>query len=117
MKKFFAPVLIGAALFAAAPALAQGLGHTWIMRGQVIAVEPTGLVICIGKSDGAQPGQVLDVYRAKYHPHGTKSNLPNYTRVKVGSVTISEVIDDHFARAQITDGKLEKHDIVELRKN
>lgn len=117
MRKFFAPVLIGAALFAATPVLAQGIGHTWIMRGQVIEVEPSGLVICLGRNDGAQPGQVLDVYRAKYHPHGNKSNLPNYTRVKVGSVTINEVIDDHFARASVTEGKLKKHDIVELRKN
>lgn len=117
MKNIFAPLLIGAALFAATPVVAQGIGHTWIMRGQVVAIEPTGLVLCIGKSDGAQPGQILDVYRAEYHPHNPKANLPAYKRVKVGSVTISEVIDDHFARAQVTEGKLAKHDIVELRKN
>lgn len=33
MKKLLAPLLIGAALFAATPVLAQGIGHTWIMRG------------------------------------------------------------------------------------
>jgi hypothetical protein len=117
MKNLFAPLLIGAALFSATPVLAQGTGHTWIMRGQVIAVEPNDLVICIGKSDGAQPGQVLDVYRAEYHPHNPKANMPAYKRVKVGTVTIREVIDDHFARAQVTEGKIAKHDIVELRKN
>lgn len=117
MKKFFLPVLIGAALFAASPVLAQGAGHTWIMRGQIVDVKPAGLVICIGKSDGAETGQTLDVYRAEYHPHNPKANMPAYTRVRVGSVTISEVIDDHFARAKVSEGKLAKHDIVELRKN
>jgi len=116
MKNLFAPLLIGAALFAATPVLAQGLDHTWIMRGHVVAVEPNDLVICIGKSDGAQPGQVLEVYRAEYQ-HNHKSNAPTYKRVKVGSVKISEVVDDHFARAQVTEGKIVKHDIVELRKN
>lgn len=117
MRKLFSPVLIGAALFTASPVLAQGLAHTWIMRGQVVAVERTGLIVCIGKNDGAEPGQVLDVYRVTTHPRGPRSRLPSYKRVKVGSVTISEVIDDHFARAQIADGKLAKNDIVELRKN
>lgn len=116
MKKFFAPLLIGAALLAATPVIAQGVDHTWFMRGHVIAMESAGPVVCIGRADGAQPGQVLDVYRVEYR-HKHKSNLPSYNRVKVGSITITEVIDDHFARAQVTDGKLKKHDIVELRKD
>jgi len=86
------------------------------MRGHVVAMESAGPVVCIGRADGAQPGQVLDVYRVEYR-HKHKSNLPSYNRVKVGSITITEVIDDHFARAQVTDGKLKKHDIVELRKD
>ena len=116
MKKFFAPMLIGAALFAAAPLAAQGIGHTSVMRGHVVELESGGPVICIGRSDGAQPGQVLDVYRTEtVHHH--KSTPPTYKRIKVGSVTINEVIDDHFARATVTEGRLKKHDIVELRKN
>ena len=108
MKRFFTPLLIGAALLAATPVVAQGIGHTFFMRGQVVAMEPSGTVICIGRADGAQPGQVLDVYR---------SEPRTYTRVKVGSITITEVIDDHFARAQVTDGRIKKNDMVELRKD
>lgn len=117
MKKFLAPAFLSAALIFASPVVAQGVGHTLIMRGQVVAVERAGLVVCIGKNDGAQPAQVLDVYRTKYHPHGQKGNLPQYQRVRVGSVTITEVIDDHFARAQAVEGRLAKNDMVELRKN
>ena len=102
MKRFFTPLLIGAALLAATPVVAQGIGHTFFMRGQVVAMEPSGTVICIGRADGAQPGQVLDVYRLEYR-HVHRSEPRTYTRVKVGSITITEVIDDHFARAQVTD--------------
>ena len=116
MKKIFAPLLIGAALLAATPVVAQGIGHTWFMRGHVVAMESAGLVVCVGRSDGAQPGQVLEVFRVEYR-HNHKSNPPSYNRIKVGTVTITEIIDDHFARAQVTEGKLKKHDIVELRKD
>lgn len=116
MKKLFTPLLIGAALLAATPVVAQGIGHTLFMRGQVVAMEPSGTVICIGRADGAQPGQVLEVYRIETR-HNHKSPGPDYRRIKVGAVTVTEVIDDHFARAQVTEGKIKKNDVVELRKS
>lgn len=116
MKKTFAPLLMGAALITAAPSVAQGLGHTFVMRGHVVAMEDTGPVICIGKNDGAQTGQVLDVYRVEYR-HAHRAEQTSYKRVKVGEVKITEIIDDHFARTQVTDGKLKQHDIVELKRN
>lgn len=116
MKKYFLAALAGASLFGATPAVAQGLGHSWIMRGQIVAKQSDAVILCVGKIDGAQPGQVLDVYRASYHPHGPKSNQPTYQRIKVGSVTINEIIDDHFAKARVTEGKVARNDLVELRR-
>lgn len=116
MKKFFAPLLIGAALAAATPSFGQGLDHTFFMRGQIVAMDPTGAVICIGRADGAKTGQVLDVYRLEYR-HVHRSEAPTYKRVKVGSVTITEVVDDHFARVRLTDGAISSNDMVELRKD
>lgn len=116
MKKIFAPLLIGAALLAATPSVAQGIGHTLFMRGHVVGTEQAGPVVCIGRVDGAQPGQVLDVFRVEYR-HNHKSTPPSYNRVRIGSVTITEIIDDHFARVQVNEGRIKKHDIVELRKD
>lgn len=113
MKKIFASLLIGAALISASPLIAQGMEHSFFMRGHVVAMEDTGPVICIGKADGAQTGQVQDVYRVEYR-HAHRPEQTSYKRVKVGEVKITEIIDDHFARTQVTDGKLKEHDIVEL---
>ena len=33
--------------------------HKYVMRGQVLDVQDNTLVVCIGKEDGAQVGQVL----------------------------------------------------------
>lgn len=99
---------------AAGPASAQGIAHTVFMRGQIVSLTGKDAVLCIGKEDGAAAAQVLDVYRVSQRP-GVGKGAPTYLRTKVGSVTINDVFDDHFARATVTDGAVARHDIVELR--
>lgn len=112
-RKAIASAVLAAGIFVAQPALAQGIGHTWIMRGQVVGLQAKQAVLCIGKADGAQTAQVLDVYRVTQSP-GLRGT---FRRARVGSVTINDVFDEHFARATVTEGSVAKHDIVELRRN
>lgn len=108
---------VAAGLFmAATPAVhAQGLGHTWIMRGQVVQMANGEAVLCIGKADGAKPGQTLIVARAESIPNPQTKAGTGFRKREVGAVTIVNIIDDHFARANVTKGDVKLHDIVELQ--
>ncbi len=117
MKKALIMGLAGWAMVLAAPVAAQGLAHTWLMRGQVVHVQRDAAVICIGRADGARTGQVLDVYRVRQLPGSPRSTVPNFRRERVGAVTINAIVDDHFARVEITEGRVARNDIVELRPN
>ena len=118
MKALMFAAAAGLALFSTVPATAQGIGHTWLMRGSIVGSDDTGPVVCIGKADGAEVGQVLEVYRnvpvagSSYTGTG-----PAFRRQAVGHVRIDHIYDDHFAHVSVTDGKPTKHDIVELRRN
>lgn len=108
----------GLALLSAVPAAAQGIGHTWFMRGSIVGTDDTGPVVCIGKTDGAEVGQVLEVYRNVPVPGGSyKGAGPAFRRQFVGHVRIDHIYDDHFAHVSVNDGNPAKHDIVELRKD
>lgn len=113
MNKSIVAALAGLAMLATTPALAQGIGHKFFMRGSIVDTDAAGPVICIGKADGATVGQTLEVYRVKQLPGPSKSP-PTYRRDLVGHVTIDQIVDDHFARVRIADGAPAKHDIVEL---
>jgi hypothetical protein len=113
MKKSVLAALAGIALLSTTPALAQGIGHTFFMRGSIVDADSTGTVICIGKADGAEVGQSLEVYRVKAAP-GPGKGAPSYRRDLVGHVKIDHIFDDHFAHVRVTDGKPAKNDIVEL---
>jgi|TARA_R110000782_G_scaffold259575_1_gene350208 hypothetical protein len=119
MKVVMLAALAGLTLLSAGPAGAQGIGHTWFMRGSIVGADESGPVVCIGKTDGADVGQVLEVYRNVRVPgaRAYKGAGPSYRRRFVGRVRIDHVYDDHFARVTVTEGNPAKHDIVELRKN
>jgi hypothetical protein len=116
IKKSVIAALAGVAMLSATPVLAQGIGHAWFMKGSIVAKDSNGTVICIGKADGAEVGQTLEVYRVKQAP-GPGKSPPTYRRDLVGHVKIDHVFDDHFAHVTIADGTPAKNDIVELRKN
>ena len=84
-------------------------------RGQIVDITGDIATLCIGKADGAQPGQILDVYRAVPVSIPQKGNAPAFRRQEIGHVRIDSIVDDHFARASVIGGKVANHDIVELR--
>lgn len=92
-----------------------GVGHSVFMRGTIVHVAGDQLTVCIGRQDGAQPGQELTVYRISEHPHGPKGP-PIFQRTQVGTVRIQGLIDDHFANASVVSGAVRRNDIVELRR-
>lgn len=92
-----------------------GVRHGWIMRGQVLSLDNGVATVCIGMRDGAKVGQVLDVQhitvRQTSNPHSVG---PTYTRADVGKVKITELFDEHYARAQVVAGNPSVNDVVEL---
>ena len=102
---------------ALATANATDFTHKYVMRGQVLDVQDNTLVVCIGKEDGAQVGQVLNVVRHKRSPHKHKSATPNFVRTNIGKVRITSIIDDHYAKATVVDGNVKINDSVELVRN
>jgi len=66
--------------------------------------------ICIGTRDGAKVGQELDIYNII----SVSKTRPTFQREHVGKVKITEIVDEHFAKAKVISGKAEKNDIVEL---
>lgn len=114
MTHKFRGVLAGMALIAALPAAAQAVGHSWFMRGSIVGADKTGPVVCIGKADGAEVGQVLQVYRVAFVAGQTKGAA---RRDAVGHVRIDHLFDDHFAHVSVVDGKPATNDIVELQRS
>ena len=110
-------LLIGALVLGATPmmmsssAIAAGMKHGFIMRGVVVDKTEGVTTVCIGKADGAAPGQTLNVVRVIVTP-GTKS--PSMRRMNVGKVRIDSIVDDHFARVKAVSGEVTLHDLVEL---
>lgn len=116
LKALMTAAALCLATAAAQPIAAQGIGHSFFMRGQVVALTGKDAVLCIGKADGAAASQVLEVYRVSQRP-GPSKGTPNFVRTKIGTVTITEVFDEHFARATVTRGRVARNDIVELRRD
>ncbi len=93
----------------------NSLLHNYIMRGQVVGVEENDVILCIGSHDGAQVGQVLEVYRVvNENRFYEKGDL--FKKNYIGEVVIGSIVDDHFARASVNSGDVKMHDIVELEK-
>ena len=93
---------------------APGIKHTFFMRGSVVNVDGKGIVVCVGKIDGAQNGQVLTVYRNVYRP-GPR-NSASYTRTNIGTVLVGTSVNDHFSNASVIKGDVKVNDIVELER-
>jgi hypothetical protein len=117
LKKSVMMVLASVAMAAASPVQAQGIGHTFFMRGSIVGADSTGTIVCIGRADGAQIGQTLDVYRPVSSPGLNKGSAAPFRRKLVGHVKIDHIYDDHFAHVTIQAGRPKKHDVVELRRD
>ena len=85
--------------------------HADIMQGQIVDKTDGEVVLCIGTKEGAKVGQELTVYEV----HNV--SLPKATRYErqlVGKIRITEIIEEHFAKARIVEGKADKYNIAEL---
>lgn len=112
---FATAVWLSAPVTLVAPAYAQGIGHTFIMRGTVVDMTRGVVTVCIGRADGAQVGQTLSVVRIS--SIGAAGKTLSFRRQDIGSLTISRIVDDHFAQATVVSGRIAKNDIVEFRRN
>ena len=100
-----------------AAAVGQGVGHRVFMRGQVVAMTAGVATVCVGRADGAKPGQILKVVRITQTPGPSKGVVPGFRRNDVGTIRIDAIADDHFARASVVRGRVAVHDLVELDRN
>ncbi len=94
---------------------AQNVYHKYIMRGSILESSGGDVYMCIGKVDGAQAGQELDVYRIDVKPGANPKTAPKFTRVKIGKVKITEIVEEHYARAKVVSGTAPKGAIVEVQ--
>lgn len=84
------------------------------MRGTIIEKTSDNLYICIGSKDKASVGQELDVIVVRSQSAGNPKAPITFTRNKVGRIRITEIIDEHFAKATLISGEADKHSIVEI---
>lgn len=88
--------------------------HENIMRGQVIGIDNDEIIVCVGRENGAQEGQELQVRRYVWEG-AVEDGDDNYRVYYIGTLKIKSVVNDHFARAVSTKGDVKKNDIVELK--
>jgi hypothetical protein len=106
-------ITMAALLITACATLQQKGYHGVMMRGSIVEASDAGVYLCIGQKDGAAVGQVLEVYKISSSPH--PKGGPQFTRENTGSVRITEIVDDHFAKAVVVSGKAGVNSIVELK--
>ncbi len=112
MKNIVLLGLVTASLFLAACSQ-NPFYHEHFMRGHVVNVGDDQVRVCIGKKDGAEVSDELNVYRVVVSGQDA-SGTDIYDRETVGKVTITRITGDHFAVANVTEGNVKKHDIVEF---
>lgn len=96
----------------------EGARHEYVMRGQVVEVTGKEVVVCVGSRDGVRVGQELQAYRLVATTTGTPTRNPlRWERQKVGVVRIVQVVDEHFARAQVISGDVAVNNLVELSRS
>ncbi len=92
----------------------QSARHEYTMRGQVLDVTDDVVYLCIGKKDGAVVGQEYEVYN--FVKTGTPKNDLFFKRVDAGTVKLTEITDEHYAKAKVLSGVVKSNYIVELKK-
>ncbi|PKN61724.1 MAG: hypothetical protein CVU57_28165 [Deltaproteobacteria bacterium HGW-Deltaproteobacteria-15] len=85
------------------------------MRGQVLEVTGGEAYICIGTAEGGKAGQEYAVYRFVKSMAGPQKQAQVFTRQTVGEVRITEVVDEHYAKARVLKGDVRVNDVVQLK--
>ena len=110
---------LASAVFARAGAAEAepGLYHRIVMKGHLLEVSDEGIYLCVGKRDGAEAGQQLDVYRYTRDFTRNPKQGAHFRRERVGRLEVTEIVDAHYARAKALEGGLQKGDVAELEEN
>jgi hypothetical protein len=92
------------------------LEHNVLMKGQILDVTDNSAYLCIGSKDGAEVGQEYAVYKFSraMNPNPKYAAQPYFKRDKVGKIKITEIVDEHMAKASIVRGEVKANDFVEL---
>ncbi len=108
--------LIGLIVITANCASINSARHNYIMSGQVLEVADNEVYLCIGQSGGAVVGQEYTVKKfvKTINPAARKSE-PFYKQEETGTVKITEIVDEHYAKAVITAGVAKANYFVDLR--
>lgn len=101
------------------------VSHT-TMRGHVVDVLDGETYVCIGKEDGLKVGDLMTVYRTRQigvsHLPDTRSRSKgeilrsySYEKIKVGTVKVTRLVEEHFAVVESVGGEIDYPDIVEKK--
>ena len=90
--------------------------HEHLMKGQILEVTDNSAYLCIGSKDGAEVGDQFAVYKFTrgVNPDSKYSAHPHYEREQVGKIKITEIVDEHMAKANILSGEVKPHYFIEL---
>jgi len=88
--------------------------HDHFMKGSVVSVNDDMVVLCLGESDGIEPGTKLNVFTTIFDGAIEEGTDNNYRGELVGVISIHSVFDQHFARANILSGTVTTADFVDL---
>ena len=91
------------------------VGHNYIMRGQILEAAGTNVYLCIGSKDGAKVGQEYAVYRFAKEMSPNPKLPPRFRKGEKGAVEITEIVDEHYAKAKVVAGEAKVNDVVELK--
>ena len=90
--------------------------HKYVMRGQVLEVTDGVVYLCIGSNDGAAIGQEYSVHKIiKTKNLNAKGEQFIYKKEDTGTIKITEIVDEHFAKAKIMAGEVKINYVVELK--
>lgn len=113
-RQLLAAVVLVGAVAGSAMASETSFKHGLMMRGQILEAESGSVVVCVGKQDGAEVGQVLDVVRHVRITARGKNATSRFRRDDVGTVKITSLFDEHYATAVVVKGSPKLNDTVEL---
>ena len=90
-------------------------GHKYVMRGQILEAEGSDVYLCIGSKDGAETGQEFAVYRFVKEISPNPKLPMRFNKEEKGAVKITEIVDEHYAKAKVVAGEAKVNDVVELK--
>jgi hypothetical protein len=90
-------------------------GHKYVMRGQILETTGSDVYLCVGSKDGANVGQEFAVYRFVKEISPNPKLPMRFRKEEKGTVKITEIVDEHYAKAKVLAGDVKVNDVVELK--